>query len=162
MDPVVSISEHTEFLDRLGSSLPSELAAFGSVGQDHSATAARPVVLRFAYRDVPFVGRIEHQGAEAILRLTGEIGPLPFSAEATRRRRRALVTLAAASGAALSWRISARQEITVEGTIPLSLPLTPAATVAGAVHLLLRGDRYLSLLLDVLGDADELNSPVAA
>jgi hypothetical protein len=157
MDPIVSISEHTEFLDRLGSSRSSE---FDRIGR--AAKVKQPVVLRFTYRDVPFVGRIEYQGAAAILHLIGAIGPLPFSAQAARRRRRALITLAAGSGAALTWRISAQQEITVGGTIALAQPLTPATTVAGAVQLLLQGDRCLSLLLDVLGDADQLNAPRAA
>jgi hypothetical protein len=157
MDPIVSISEHTEFLDRLGSSLPSKFDRIGT-----AAKAAQPMVLRFTYRDIPFVCRIERQGAAAILHLTGEVGPLPFSAQAIRRRRRALITLAAGSGAAPTWRVSAQQEITVNGTITLAQPLTPAATVAGAVQLLLQGDRCLSLLLDVLGDADEFNSPPAA
>ncbi len=120
------------------------------------------MVLRFAYRDVPFVGRIERRGAAATLQLTGAIGPLPFSAQAARRRRRALVTLAAGSGGALAWRVSAQQEITVDGTIALAQPLTPTATVAGAVQLLVQADCCLKLLLDVLGDADELNSPLAA
>jgi hypothetical protein len=157
MDPIVSISEHTEFLDRLGSSLPDELDRIGRAAKD-----ARPVVLRFTYRDVPFVGRIERQGGAAILHLTGEIGPLPFSAQAARRRRRALITLAAGSGVALTWRVSVQQEIAVEGTIALAQPLTPARVVAGVIHLLLRGDRCLNLLLDALGDAESLNSPRAA
>jgi hypothetical protein len=161
MDPVVSISEHSEFLDRLGLSLPRELDSFGAKSSDH-AKARQPVLLRFTYRDVPFVGRIERHGAAASLHLTGEVGPLPFSVQAAKRRRRALITLAAGSGSALSWRVSAQQEITVTGSIVLAHPLTPAATVAGAIQLLLQGDGCLSLLLDVLGDADELNSPLAA
>jgi hypothetical protein len=162
MDPVVSINEHSEFLHRLGSSLPSELERFGQGGPDHPAKPGQPVLLRFTYRDVPFVGRIERHGAVATLHLTGDVGPLPFSVQAVRRRRRALITLAAGSGSALAWRVSAQQEITVAGSIALAHPLTPAATVAGAVKLLLQGDSCLSLLLDVLGDAHALNSPLAA
>jgi hypothetical protein len=52
-----------------------------------------------------------------------------------------------------------QQEITVDGTIALSEKPSPATMVAGAVQLLLQGERYLSLLLDVLGDADDLNPP---
>jgi hypothetical protein len=157
MDPVVSISEHSEFLDRLGSSLPGELDRFGRA----HLKAAQPVLLRFTYRDVPFVGRIERHGTAATLHLTGAVGPLPFSVQAARRRRRALLTVAASSSG-LAWRVSPQQEITVAGSIELAQPLTPAATVAGAVRLLVQADSCLSLLLDVLGDADELNSPLAA
>ena len=161
MNPVVSISEHSEFLHRLGSSLPRELDRFGQVGADHPAKPVHPLLLHFSYRDVPFTGRVERHGATTVLQLTGAVGPLPFTAQAARRRRRALITLAAGSGAALAWRISAQQEITVTGSIELAQPLTPATTVAAAVQLLLQGDRCLSLLLDVLGDLDELSSLAA-
>jgi hypothetical protein len=162
MDPVVSISEHSEFLDRLGSSLPSVLDRLGQTAAYPSVKVPHPMCLRFAYRDVPFIGRVERQGETAILHLTGEIGPLPFSAQAALRRRRALITLAAGTSKTLAWRISARQEISVDGSIALAHPLTPAATVAGVVRLLIQAEPCLALLLDVLGDADELNSSMAA
>ena len=162
MDPVVSISEHSEFLDRLGSSLPSVLDRFGRTAVYPPVKVPHPMCLGFAYRDVPFIGRVERQGEKAILHLTGEIGPLPCSAQAARRRRRALITLAAGTSKTLAWRISARQEISVDGSIALPHPLTPAATVAGVVQLLIQAEPCLALLLDVLGDADELNSSMAA
>ena len=62
----------------------------------------------------------------------------------------------------LDWRVSATQEISVGGTIALVQPVTPMTILAGAVQFLMRGDRYLSLLLDVLGEADSLNSSEAA
>jgi hypothetical protein len=61
-----------------------------------------------------------------------------------------------------AWRASAQQELTVDGIIALFRPRTPAATVAGAVQLLLQREPCLSLLLDVLGDADALSSQSAA
>jgi hypothetical protein len=162
MDPVVSIIEHSEFLDRLGSSLLSVLHRFGQTAAYQSVKLPHPMCLRFTYRDVPFIGRVERQGEKAILHLTGEIGPLPFSVRAARRRRRALMTLAAGTSKTLAWRISARQEISVDGSIVLTHPLTPAATVAGVIQLLIQADPCLALLLDVLGDADQLNSSMAA
>lgn len=162
MDPVVSITEHAEFLHRLGSSLPAGFDRYGVVNEERDATAAQEIALRFAYRDVPFFGRVERRGAVPVLRLTGAVGPLPFSAQAARRRRRALSTLVAAGRVPLNWRVSTRQEISVEGTIELARPLSPATIVTGAVQLLLQGERYLSLLLDVLGDAGDLNSSRAA
>jgi hypothetical protein len=162
MDPVVSISEHSEFLDRLGSSLPSALDRFGQTAAHPSVKVPHPMYLRFAYRDVPFTGCVERQGETAVLHLTGEIGQIPFSAQAALRRRRALITLAAGTNETLAWRISAQQEITVDGSIALANPLTPSATVAGVVQLLIQAEPCLALLLDVLGDADELNSSMAA
>jgi hypothetical protein len=162
MDPVVSITDHTDFLARLGPSLPIGLGRFDRTDDGGAAPASPSVVLRFSFLDVPFSGRIERRGSETILRLTGAVGPLPYSAQAAQRRRRALRTLTAASRTTLDWRVSAAQEISVGGVIPLTQPVTPMAMVAGAVELLLRGEPYLSLLLDVLGEADSLNSAQAA
>jgi len=162
MHPVASIADHTDFLARLGPSLPTELGRFERTDDSGAVAASSSVALRFTYLDVPFSGRIERQGRETILHLTGEIGPLPFTAQAASRRGRALRTLAAAGRTMLDWRVSATQEISVAGAIPLAHPLTPLAMVAGAVQLLLRGEGYLSLLLDVLGEADSLNSSQAA
>jgi hypothetical protein len=162
MDPVVSITDHTDFLDRLGPSMPTGLGRFDRT-EDRGAGAASPaIVLRFTYLDVPFTGHVERRGGETILRLSGAVGPIPFSAQAARRRRRALKALAAARRTPLDWRVSAAQEISVGGVIALAEPVTPVAMVAAAVQLLLRGERYLSLLLDVLGEADSLNSSQAA
>jgi hypothetical protein len=162
MDPVVSITAHTDFLDRLGPSLPTGLGRFERTDDGGAVAASSSIVLRFTYLDVPFSGRLERRGSETILHLTGAVGPLPFSAQAARRRRRALRALAAASRTTLDWRVSAAQEISVGGVVPLADPVTPVTIVAGAVQLLLRGERYLSLLLDVLGEADSLNSSQAA
>jgi hypothetical protein len=163
MQPVVSITDHTDFLDRLGPSLPTELGRLERADDGGAVAASSTIVLRFTYLDVPFSGRVERQGSETILHLTGAIGPLPFSAQAVRRRARALRTLAAASRCTtLDWRVSVAQEISVAGAIPLAHPMTPVAMVVGAVQLLLRGEGYLSLLLDVVGDADSLNSSQAA
>jgi hypothetical protein len=170
MDPIVTISEHADFLKRLGLSPPASLAGWVTPVGSATAEAAAPIVLRFAYRDVPFVVRIERDGKAAILQLSGKIGPLPFTAQAARRRRRALFTLAAAGSTSLNWRVSARQEIEVDGAITLARPLTPVAMVAGIVRLLLEGERYLDLLLEVLGEVlgevrgegDALTSPRAA
>jgi hypothetical protein len=159
MEPAISITEHVEFLRRLGSSLPASLERYAGGDVSGTGPTAHSIALRFTYRDVPFFATIERDGGLATLRLIGAIGPLPFSVQAAQRRRRALTTLAAAGGTALNWRVSTRQEITVEGTITLGDKPTPAAMVTGAVQLLLQGDRYLSLLLDILGDADNLNSP---
>lgn len=159
MERAVSISEHAEFLQRLGSSLPPSLDRYGIAETSRADAAGAPIAARFTYRDVPFVAHVEHRDGVAMLCLTGAVGPLPFSAQAARRRRRALTTLAAAGGVPLTWRVSMQQEITVEGAIALGAKPGPAAVVGGAVRLLLQGDHYLSLLLDVLGDSANLDAP---
>jgi len=162
MDPAVSITDHSDFLDRLGPSLPAGLGRFKKADDGGAMTASSSIALRFTYLDVPFSGRLERRGDETVLCLTGAVGPLPFTAQAALRRRRALRTIAAACRTTLDWRVSATQEISVNGVVSLAQPVTPMAIVAGAVELLVKGERYLSLLLDVLGEADSLNSSEAA
>ena len=161
MDAVAEITSHAELISRLGSTLPVELDRLSlpqAMGMGASAT--NQIKFRFAYRDVPFDGRAERRGSAAALHLSGDLGPLPFSAQGALRRRRALRTLAAASHATgLDWCLSPTQRITLAGETELPRPLTPAAMVSGAVGLLLRGERYLQLLLDVLGDAAYLDAP---
>ena len=164
MDSVVAITHHVELINRLGPPLSLELDRLAlpkAMGMSTSTTNA--IKFRFTYRDVPFDGQAERRGSAAALRLTGDLGPLPFSAQGAVRRRRALRTLAAASHATgLDWALTATQKISVSGETELPRPLTPAAMVVGAIGLLLRGERYLTLLLDVLGDAEYLNSSKAA
>jgi hypothetical protein len=159
MDAVAEITNHAELISRLGSTLPVELDRLSlpqAMGMGSSTT--NQINFRFAYRDVPFDGRAERRGSAAALHLTGDLGLLPFSVQGAVRRRRALRTLAAASHATgLDWRLTTAQRITVAGETELPRPLTPAAMVGGAIGLLLRGERYLQLLLDVLGDAAYLN-----
>jgi hypothetical protein len=139
-------------LDRL--SLPQAMAARRD-GQRFG--------FRFVWRDVPFSGTVTGDGAPARLTVTGELGPLPFTIEAARRRNRALRTLAAAQRSTdLDWRLTAAQEIVVSGETMLVGPSTPGAMIAGAVGVIARGDHYLALLLDVLGDAQSLNLTAAA
>ncbi len=160
MDAVAEITNHAELINRLGSTLPVELDRLSlqqTMGMGSSPT--NQISFRFAYRDVPFAGRAERRGDAAALHLSADLGPLPFSAQGAVRRHRALRTLAAASQATgLDWRLSATQKITLAGETELPRPLTPAAMVVGVVGMLLRGERYLELLLDVLGDAQYLNS----
>jgi hypothetical protein len=161
MDAVAEITSHAELISRLGSTLPVELDRLSlPQAMGMAASATNQITFRFAYRDVPFDGRAERRGNAAALHLSGDLGPLPFSAQGALRRRRALRTLAAASHATgLDWRLSPTQRITLAGETELPRPLTPAAMVSGAVGLLLRGERYLQLLLDVLGDAAYLDTP---
>jgi len=164
MDSVNPITHHAELINRLGATLPIELDRL-ALPQTMGVTVAptNEIVFRFAYLDVPFAGRVERRGVGAVLRLTGDLGPLPFTAQAAERRRRALWTIAAACRETeLDWSVSEKQAIAVAGEIELARPLTPAAMVSGAIALLLQGERYLKFLLDVLGEAEYLNSSQAA
>ena len=163
MDAISPITHHADLISRLGSTLPVELDRLALPGTMGIEAPSGQIVFRFVYLDVPFTGRVEGRGNGAVLRLTGDLGPLPFTVEAAQRRCRALRTLAAVTrDTKLDWRLSDKQAIAVAGEIELPRPLTPSAMVAGVVGLLLRGERHLRLLVDVLGEAECLNSPQAA
>ena len=165
MDRSIAIAHHAALIERLGAALPAELDRLTlprTMGLHERASGE--LAFRFLYRDVSFTGRVSRKAAHAVLHLTGDLGPMPYSIQAALRRRRALRTLAAASrDTGLDWRLTEKHCIAVAGEVELTkVPLTPSAIVAGAVSLLLRGDHYLGLLLDVLGEAESINSPRAA
>jgi hypothetical protein len=163
MDSASPIKHFAELLSRLGPTLPVELDRLALRGTMGLEPQPGDIAFRFAYLDVPFSGHVERRGDGAVLRLTGDLGPLPFTIEAAQRRRRALRTIAAAMrDTGLDWQVSEKQAIAVNGEVELARPLTPSAMIAGAVTLLLEGERHLRLLVDVLGEAECLNSPKAA
>lgn len=157
MPAIVPITDPAELIARLGAVTPIAL------DRDAALAPAEGVRFAFAWRDVPFSSTIEGRGEEAVLTVSGELGPMPFTIEAAHRRQRALRTLAAACRwTDLAWRLTPAHQIVVEGEARLAQPVSPAAMIAGAVGILARADRYLALLLDVLGDAECLNVPAAA
>jgi hypothetical protein len=157
------IAHHGALIDRLGAALPAELDRL-ALPQTLGKGAASELTFRFLYCDVSFLARVSRDGAHATLRLTGDLGPMPYTIQAAQRRRRALRTLAMANrDTGLDWSITEKHCITVTGEVELTKrPLTPATMVAGAIGLLLRGEGYLRLLTDVLGEAECLNSSEAA
>src|SRR5690348_15052350 len=116
MLPVAPIAHHADLIARLASGLPPELDRLALPQALGLAASSQGVAFGFAWRDVPFSSAIEGRGNEALLKLTGAVGPMPFSIEAGRTRRRALRTLAEACRAtALDWRLTTTQQIVVSG-----------------------------------------------
>jgi hypothetical protein len=162
-EPIAAMTDHADLTRRREPRSPIELDRLNLPLAMVAGKEGQPFSFRFAWRDVPFSGAIAGDGTVARLTVTGELGPLPFTIEAARRRNRALRTLAAARRwTGLDWHLNSAQEIVVSGETMLSQPTTPGAMIAGAVGVLARGDHYLALLLDVLGDADSLNLAAAA
>src|SRR5882762_750580 len=114
MDPVAPITHHSELIRRLGPALSPEFDRLELARSMGLAEPTNGVAFRFTYLDIPFTGQVESTADGALLRLSGAIGPVPFTVEAPRRRQRALRALAAASiDTALDWRLSPAQELTV-------------------------------------------------
>ena len=163
MDKVAPITDHAELISRLGPNLPPELCRLALPQAMGHEAAAQNFTFGFVWRELPFTGLVEATGAAARLALQASLGPLPFTAEDPKRRQRARRALAEANRSTrLDWYLSPQNEILVAGSVELPRPLSPGRMIAAAVAMLLPGDGYLALLLDVLGDADSLNLPVAA
>lgn len=133
---------------------PFEIDRFGaSFGLD-PARASGVLTFRFCFQEVPFSARTERRDDRPVLRITGDLGTLPFTIEnATRRRRLRKVLSAARHASGLRWEITARNLIRATGEIDLGLPLTPTAVIAGATTLLLRSRPYLELIVAVASEA---------
>jgi hypothetical protein len=162
MDQSLANSHTAALIGRLCAVVPPGLAPF--VAPDEAAIgSARQLAFGFSYRELPYTATIERQESASVLRIVGNFGPLPYSAEGARPRRRTLQAMAAAkSDTGLDWHLSPTQEIIVAGEVTLQNPLTPSAMIAGVVGLLLRADAYTGLLLEILGEARWLTSPQAA
>jgi hypothetical protein len=108
---------------------------------------------RFCFREVPFEARAERRLHRPILRLTGDLGTLPFSIENPARRRRLRKVLAAAElFSGLRWEVTPAQTIRASGEIDLGTALTPTAIIAGTATLLLQSRPYIDLITTVAGE----------
>ena len=124
--------------------LPRELDRGELLGRDGSD----PVAFRFVLREVPFCCTVERPEGQPVLRLTGDLGALPYTAEGTERRRAMQAVVAAArERSGLDWQVTPQRQIQVRGGISLPSPLTPVAMILGAVTLLLRALPFLEQLL---------------
>lgn len=133
---------------------PLDLDRFGASFGLGPGRSSGPLAFRFCFKEVPFAAQIEQRQDRAALKLAGDLGTLPFSAENPRRRRRLRRVLAAARHAAgVRWEITGDHHIRVAGETLLDLPLTPMAVIAAATALLLLSRPYLELIVAVAGEA---------
>ncbi len=132
--------------------LPLEIDRFGASFGLRPARASGVLNFRFCFKEVPFTAQTERRQGRPVLRITGDLGLLPYSIENAARRRRMRKVLAAARRASgLRWELTAQHLIRASGEIDLGLPLTPTAVIAGATTLLLRSRPYLELVVAVAG-----------
>ena len=101
----------------------------------------------FGYRDIRFVGQVDPAPGGARLRLVGDVGLMPYSAESPPARLGLARILVAANDALAGPRFRVTQgRILVGADIELSLPLTAAAIVAAVALVLVRVRPYLDLI----------------
>ncbi len=132
---------------------PFEIDRFGASFGLGPARASGMLTFHFSFNEVPFTARTERREDKPMLRLTGNLGVLPYTIEnATRRRRLRKVLAAAQRASGLRWEITPHHLISASGEIDLCLPLTPTSVIAGAATLLLRSRPYLELIVAVAGE----------
>jgi hypothetical protein len=106
-----------------------------------------PINFRFQWQGIPFAARVvvTDDGATR-LRLVGDLGPVPYSAENPRGRDR-LMSLVQWRGAAKPCRFAMgqRQHLNLLGDTDVAAPLTGTAIIAAAAKLLLQARPHLDL-----------------
>jgi len=114
-------------------------------------TSLAPVEFAFTYVGVRFACRSELIDSDAaVLRLAGDVGPLPFSAE-SRRGRAAIQAIVDEAGNTLGplFKLT-RGRIMVGGDRPLAAPITAAVLVTAVASFMLPIRPYLDILAEVV------------
>jgi len=101
----------------------------------------------FHYRDIRFVGRVEVDHGSVTLRVVGDVGPMPYSAESTQARAGLARICAVANDSLKRARLRVAQGRILLGTdIALETPPTATALVTAIVEFLLPAQPYLELI----------------
>lgn len=118
------------------------------------ATPALPINFRFVWQQMGCVARVDKTDKGLRLRLVGDLGPVPFSAESPDTRDR-LLELARWStrSAGCRFTVSPRRHLNLLGELPVTEPLTGAAILSAAVHFLVDARPYVTLAREVRGAA---------
>lgn len=110
----------------------------------------KPIAFGFSYRGVDFIAEV-HTGGGARIRLSAELGKLPYRAEAGDRRdltRRVVDATEGLPHGRIS--LSASQDVLLGAETPAPVPLTPASLMAAMTTVLLDFKPYIDLLHEVM------------
>ncbi|SEH30940.1 hypothetical protein [Magnetospirillum fulvum] len=101
----------------------------------------------FHYRDIRFAGRVEVDHGCVTLRVVGDVGPMPYSAESTQARAGLARICAVANESLAGARLRVAQGRILLGTdLRLETPPTATALVSAIVEFLLPARPYLELI----------------
>ena len=105
-----------------------------------------PLGFRFRWQEQQYVGRIERGDGGLILKLLGDIGPLPYSAE-NRKRRESWISLANWRSGETEYRfgVTARRRLTLLAQRPIDEPLSVISIMAELTKMLMAVRPYLTL-----------------
>ena len=115
-----------------------------------SVTPAPPIDFRFVWHHMGYVARVDKTDKGLRLRLVGDLGPVPFSAESPEARGR-LLELARWStrSAGCRFAVSPRHRLNLLGELPVAEPLTGASILSAAVRFLVDVKPYVALAREV-------------
>lgn len=121
------------------------------VMEEAKATLARaapkpPLSFRFRWQGQQYVGRIERGGGGLVIKLLGDVGPLPYSAE-NQKRRQGWISLANWRGGETEYRfgVTARRRLTLLAQRPIGEPLSVVSIMAELTKMLVTTRPYLTL-----------------
>lgn len=105
-----------------------------------------PIAFDFIFRDIRFAGRYEQNGEDALLKLRGDAGPMPFTAEAGAARfGLARIVEAACDLLGPMFRID-QGRILIRTERAIKAPVTACTLVAAVAEALLPAAPYLELI----------------
>jgi hypothetical protein len=105
-----------------------------------------PISFRFAWCRIPFAGRIERAGDRLRLRVAGDLGPVPYTAEGADVRQRLLSLIRwSRRGGDYAFVASERHHLNLVGETEIAEPITGSGVLTGVTRLLLAARPHIQL-----------------
>ncbi|WP_303982861.1 hypothetical protein [Dongia mobilis] len=105
----------------------------------------------FRFMDIPFTANTRRIQSGPIVQISGEIAPLPYSAEGIVVRRSAIAIIDASQDLAHTrLAVSKHKTILCVGKAPLTDPWTPVDLIAASASVILEVRPFLQLLAEIL------------
>lgn len=116
-------------------------------------SAPRPVRFAFTVGGQAFEGLAERNDEGGELLVTGELCPMPFSAEDAEARRDLLHILRRCSShvPGVRFSLNARQRVALEGTLAIPQPMSPRQLVGSAAKIVADAMPWIALLSEAAG-----------
>lgn len=109
------------------------------------------VEFKFFYMDVPFTANTRQIQSGPIVQISGEVAPLPYSAEGVTVRRSTMAIINASQTLTHTrLAISKQKTILCAGRAPIDEPWGPVDLIAAAASVILEIRPYLQMLAEVL------------
>ncbi len=131
-----------------GKALPVDLHTVWTDDDGQALTVSDGVIqFDFGYRDIHFAGRLEQAAGQAHLKLVGDLGPMPFSAEspAARAGLARIIEAANADLGAEAFRVT-QGRVLLGSDMAVAVPVSATGLVTPVTLFLLPAEPYLELI----------------